>query len=90
MNKKKPLIKGPLMVFNKLSVSLFPLNKKKPLLHTNLISHRYFEVETHVGHVYQLSQYKKSTQSSAWVLLLSEKCVWGVSDFINLHLALLK
>ena len=64
----------------------------KLLLHTKSISHEYINVEIPIGPVFKLSQYwnQKSTQSKVWVLYLSEKCVWGVSDFINLQLVWLK
>ena len=86
-NKKDPL-KGVLRCCKKLSVSLFPLNLIKHLLHTTLISHEYLEVEIPIVPVFKLSQrWKQKVLKAGFEYFgLSEKCVWGVSDRINLHL----
>ena len=81
------------MVFNKLSVSLFPLNKKN-LSYTQIKYHTDIFKTKHILGMYfncHNTKNKKVLENygSRYFALL-EKCLWGVFDLINLDLVELK
>ena len=66
---------GPLVVFNKLSVSLFPLNKKN-LSYTQINYHtKIFKAKHILGMYINCHNTKKVLKAEFEYFFLSEKCV---------------
>ena len=66
---------GPLMVFNKLSVSLFPLNKKTSPTHKSNITQIFLQRNTYWACISTVTILKKVLKAEFEYFFLSEKCV---------------